>query len=405
MRSFKYFIVWLALVSCSPETDLQHDQAQAGASVANSGQSAGVSSSAQAGQLVDPPTGAVGIPTNLASLVVSFAEVVTATAGSLPFALRPDSGGSVSAQLGAAVSCAGTCYAIEPSGQLAPSTSYAVEILAGSLQFLDGKPIPAANLGSFTTDSSADLFAPRIQAFTVSAAEGCVSVHLAADEVVRAEVELGAGDAQASVTSDSLASTLDFAKRLPDLPPAVQAQAVTRIVDRAGNSTVSAPVVLDLPPQLPRIVITEVLANPAGSEITQEFVEIYNAGSESVALGGLRLADKSGSDVLPDSALPAGAYALLVPENYNAADGKDTAPRDGTLVLPLSGRLAGDGLSNTGEPVQLLSADGYVISQYGGWVDVSATGWSGMSVKRSSFDACDGPNAWSQTPTPATPGW
>ncbi len=405
MRTFQYSITWVALVSCSPETDLQHDQSQAAASAANSGQSAGPSSEAQVGQLVDPPSGAVGIPTNLASLVLSFPELVTAAAGSSPFALRPDSGDSVSAQLGAAVSCAGTCYATVPCGQLAPSTSYAVEILAGSLHFLDGKPIPAASLGSFTTDSSADLFAPRIEAFTVSAAEGCVRVHLAADEVVRAEVELGASDAQASVTSDSLASTLDFAKRMPDLPAAVQAEVVAQIVDRAGNSTVSAPVVLDLPPQLPRIVITEVLANPAGSEITQEFVEIYNAGGESVALGGMRLADKARSDVLPDAALPAGAYGLLVPRNYNDADGKDTPPRDGTLVLPLSGRLAGDGLSNTGELVQLLSADGYVISQYGGWVDVSATAWSGKSVYRISVDACDGPDAWSHTPSPATPGW
>jgi hypothetical protein len=122
-------------------------------------------------------------------------------------------------------------------------------------------------------------------------------------------------------------------------------------------------------------------------------------------LGGLRLADKAGSDVLPDAVLPAGAYALLVPENYDAADAKDTAPRDGTLVLSLSGRLAGDGLSNAGEMVQLLTADGYVVSQYGGWVDVSASAWSGKSVKRTSVDACDGPDAWSKTPSASTPGW
>jgi hypothetical protein len=405
MRSASFSILSVALLSCSPETDLQQQQGQAGSAKATSTQPSGISPDAQVGQLVDPPSGTVGIATNLASLIVRFPESVSAAGTASPFELRPDSGGSTLAQLGETVACDGVCYAARLNGQLAPSTSYAVEILPSSLQFLDGKPIPAASLGSFTTDGGADLFAPRIVAFTVSAAEGCLGVHLVADEVVRVEVALEAGDAQATVSPDGFAATLDFAERLPDLPASAQAQVVARIVDRAGNQTLSSSVALDLPPLLPRIVITEVLANPAGSETTQEFVEIYNAGSESAVLGGLRLADKAGSDVLPDAVLPAGAYALLVPENYDAADAKDTAPRDGTLVLSLSGRLAGDGLSNAGEMVQLLTADGYVVSQYGGWVDVSASAWSGKSVKRTSVDACDGPDAWSKTPSASTPGW
>jgi hypothetical protein len=95
----------------------------------------------------------------------------------------------------------------------------------------------------------------------------------------------------------------------------------------------------------------------------------------------------------------------LVPEGYDPAGGKDPAPREGTPIVRVPGRLAGDGLANTGEPVRLLTPDGFVISQYGGWVDVSATAWSGMSVKRSSPAACDCPDAWSKTPSPATPGW
>jgi hypothetical protein len=103
--------------------------------------------------------------------------------------------------------------------------------------------------------------------------------------------------------------------------------------------------------------------------------------------------------VLPEAFLPAGAYAVVVPEAYNAADGKDPAPRDGTLIVRVPGRLAGDGLANTGEPVRLLTAGGDVISQYGGWVDVSATAWSGKSVKRASPEACDSPDAWSKSPS------
>jgi hypothetical protein len=189
------------------------------------------------------------------------------------------------------------------------------------------------------------------------------------------------------------------------LPAGVRAEAVLRVVDRAGNSAFSLPVALDLPPRLSRLAITEVLANPAGSENTQEFVEIYNAGSEAQALGGLLLADKAGSDVLPEASLSAGAFAILVPEGYDPADGKDPAPREGTLIVRVPGRLAGDGLANTGEPVRLLTPDGFVISQYGGWVDVSATAWSGKSVKRSSPEACDSSDAWGKTPSSPTPGW
>jgi len=54
---------------------------------------------------------------------------------------------------------------------------------------------------------------------------------------------------------------------------------------RAGNSADSAAVALHLPPKLPRLVITEVLANPAGSEYTQEFVELENLEAEPVVAG------------------------------------------------------------------------------------------------------------------------
>jgi hypothetical protein len=158
------------------------------------------------------------------------------------------------------------------------------------------------------------------------------------------------------------------------------------------------------PPPLP-VVITEVLANPAGSENTQEFVELFNRGSAAVSLGGWTLEDKSGKDVLPEATLAPGAYALVVSDSFNPADGKDAAPADGTLLLHVPGRLAGDGLSNSGEPIRLRDASGQVVSQYGGWVDAGATSWSGSSTKRVSAEACDAPDAWSKTPSAPTPGW
>jgi hypothetical protein len=182
-------------------------------------------------------------------------------------------------------------------------------------------------------------------------------------------------------------------------------QATLRVVDRYGNVASSSPVAVALPPALPHLVITEVLANPAGSETTQEMVEIYNAGTEPVALGGLQIADKTGSDTLPDALLPTGGYAVVVGDKYDSADGKDPAPRGSTVLIQVSGRIGSDGLSNAGEAVRLLTPAGVVISQYGGWVDVSASAWSGQSVKRVDAEACDGPSTWSITPSAPTPGW
>jgi hypothetical protein len=405
MHPFKYLALCITWLACTPATDLQTEQAANPTPEATSGSLSNPEPDPLSPVLVEPPPSSVNLPTNLAVMVVRFTEEVQAAGADLPFTLRPASGDGLPLPLGQAVPCAGSCYQILPGSALVPSTLYTLEVLPSALQFLDGKPTPGGSAGSFTTGTQADSFAPRIEAFSVQVAEGCMSAHVAADELVRAEITVTAGDGQASISVADFATTLDPVERLPELPAGAHAEAVLRIVDRAGNSTLSAPVALDLPPQLPRLAITEVLANPAGSENTQEFVEIYNAGSDAVALGGLLLADKAGSDALPEVLLPAGAYAIVVPDAYNAADGKDPAPREGTVIVRVSGRLAGDGLANTGEPVRLLSASGFVISQYGGWVDVSATAWSGKSVKRSGPDACDSPDAWSNTPSSPTPGW
>ena len=405
MRPFKYLVLCWAFLTCTPATDLQKEQATVPTPEATSGSSSSSVPEPLSGVLVDPPAGSTALPTNLAAVVVRFTEQVQAAGADLPFMLRPATGDGMALPLAAASPCSGSCYLLQPSGTLETSMLYTLEVLPNTLQFLDGKPTPAGSAGSFTTGAQADVFAPRIEAFTVGVAEGCLSAHVAADEPVRVEIVVTAGDRQAVIAAGDFAATRDLAERLPELPAGVRAEVVLRIVDRAGNSATSAPAALDLPPPLPRLAITEVLANPAGSENTQEFVEIYNAGSDGEAFGGLLLADKAGSDALPEALLPAGAYAVVVSESYDAADGKDPSPRDGTLVVRVQGRLAGDGLANAGEPVRLLASGGSVISEYGGWVDVSATAWAGKSVKRASPEACDSPDAWSKTPSPPTPGW
>jgi hypothetical protein len=395
----------LIFLACNPETDLTNQRTTA-AGAEGGGQLPGSSGSPQSGQLIEPPSGSADIPTNLASVIVRFPEAVIATASDPAVVLQPSgSGAPVPLRQDSEVPCGGKCYAFLPAGDLAPATAYALKLPSEALHFLDGKPVPPGDAGSFATGASPDPFAPRIEAFSLQIAEGCAFIHLAADEGVRAQVALSSNGAEVALTSTTVAVSLDFAQRLPDFPADSHAQAVAQVSDRSGNSAASAPLSVALPAPVPPVVITEVLANPAGSETTQEFVEIYNRGSAPVALDGWALDSKAGKDALPAVIVAGEAYALVVGQGYDPVDEKDPAPAEGAVLVRVAGRLARDGLSNSGEGVRLLNPNGDVVSQYGGWVDTSATAWSGQSAKRVAVDACDGVDAWSKAPSPPTPGW
>ena len=400
-------VVWLIHVACSPSTDLGAERHVPSTTTVDGGRASDSGVVLGLPELVDPPPGTTQVPPNLAKVVLRFSEPVQLPDAGASLNLRASDGTEVALALGDGDTgpCSGTCYAALPAGALEATTSYVVEIGADALHFASGKPVPAGQVGSFTTADAPDAYAPLIVGFAMTLTEGCAQAQFATDELAWGQVIITAGDQVASLDLGAMATKFDLLTHLPDLPADVDAQAVARATDRAGNSADSAAVALHLPPKLPRLVITEVLANPAGSEYTQEFVELENLEADPVSLAGMLIEDKTGSDVLPDMAVPAGGFALIVAANFVADDGKDPVPRDGTVIVPVSGRIGADGLSNTGEPVRLVSADGVVISQYGGWVDVSATAWNGMSVNRVSVDACDQLSAWTNAPETPTPGW
>lgn len=405
MRTTTCTLSCLLLLGCTPDTDLRQVQSEAPPSETTNSSLSSPNADPLAGRLVEPPSGATDIATNLASLVVRFPEPVAPSGAAPPLLLRSATGAELPLALGEPVPCAQVCYQVALVGELAPASLHTLEVVAGGSQFLDGKPTPAGSAGVFTTAEGADQFAPRIVAFAAEVTAGCLSVHVASDEPVRADIVLAWADQTVPWQAGEVASVLDLSERLPPAAAGTSAQVVARVADRAGNEATSTPLVVPLPPPLPRVFITEVLANPAGSETTQEFVEIYNAGSEGVALGGLVIADKTGSDPLPEATLTPGTFAVIVAEKYDLAEGGDIPPRDGTLILRVPGRVGSDGFANSGEVVGLMTAGGDVISQYGGFVDVSPSAWSGKSIKRTTLEACDSPTAWTTTPSSATPGW
>jgi hypothetical protein len=152
------------------------------------------------------------------------------------------------------------------------------------------------------------------------------------------------------------------------------------------------------------VVITEVLADPLGAEPAQELVEIANAGDESVDLGGWTLADGAGSDAISaGTILGARQVALLVPENYDPAEGQDPAPAASALLVRLEGSLGGNGLMNSeAEPVELRDGTGIVVSAYRGECGKPKSGLSAARVLADLPEA--DPAAWPAAPAAPTPG-
>jgi hypothetical protein len=137
----------------------------------------------------------------------------------------------------------------------------------------------------------------------------------------------------------------------------------------------------------PHVVLNEVLANPAGAEPAEEWVELYNDGSESVSLGGFLLEDAGGRTLLPDASLDAGHFALIVPEAFLADDGVDPPPAPDAVLLrvPALGRA---GLSNEGEMLTLRAPTGMVVSTF-----PAMKTKNGVSTARFAPDAPDADSA------------
>jgi hypothetical protein len=254
-----------------------------------------------------------------------------------------------------------------------------------------------------------DLQPPALRAVTLSLAADCVRIRVEASEPVRARVRFTAtaDGAREERALGEGASLFDLAFRLPGLPPLADASARVTAADRAGHEAAAdAPAFrVPPPPRLP-LAITEVLANPAGPETSQEYVELRNLGAAPVSLAGLGIADDAARDPLPAVVLAPGAFALVVAAGFVEDDPAGAALRPGTALVRVPGRIGRDGLRQAGEVVRLVDGDGAVLSSYGGWVDTSRAAWSGHSVHRMPDQAaCDHPQAWTMAPAPPTPGW
>jgi hypothetical protein len=382
-----------ALCGCAPETDLT-SIAPSGGGVAGGGGPAGAT-------LVDPVAGAIDVPLNLAAVVVRFPAAVTW--GSEGLRVCDGAGGPIAAMPPADEPCdAGACYRVGLAGRLPPAASCKIVIGAGATDAA-GAPIAGGVVGIFEAAAEADETPPVIADLSIAAAGPCLTASFSTDEPASATIVLQAGGIETTSPGGVGQTRFDLALPLTALPADSAATIAVTAVDRAGNVASSSPLAFQTPPALPPIAITEVLANAAGPEPAQEYVELRNLGPDPVSLAGLRVEDSKGGDDLPAETLAPDGYALVVASGYDPSQGQDPAPRAGTLLLRVDSRIGADGLANGGELVRLMSGDA-VVSSYGGWVSVSASSWSGKGVHRLLQTACDRPDAWNRTPLDATPG-
>jgi hypothetical protein len=382
--------------ACMPATDLTN--------VTATGATPSIPTGPAGATLVDPAAGATGVPLNLAGVVVRFPAAVSWGMGGL--VVCNGQGAPVPASSPAETPCAdgstGACYRVDLAGRLPASASCAVSIAAGALD-ASGAPVAAGTIGVFEVADAPDVTPPVLSGVVVASAGPCLDVGFATDEPATGTVVIQAGEVELDTPAGAGATRFDIGIPLGGLPPSTAATVTVHAVDLAGNAAVSAPLAFMTPAALPPVAITEVLANPAGPEPQQEYVELRNLGDAEVSLAGLRLLDSKGGDDLPADMMAPGGYALVVTATYDPNEGSDPPPRAGTLLLRVDTRLGADGLSNSGEAVQLMMGDA-VVSSYGGWVSVSAGSWNGHAVHRLVQTACDSSSAWNHTPLAPTPG-
>jgi hypothetical protein len=166
------------------------------------------------------------------------------------------------------------------------------------------------------------------------------------------------------------------------------------------------------PIEVGSVVITEVMANPEGTESAGEYVEIVNIGSVSLEMEGWQFVDSSSAgndDFLTscqdgqEAILPPQGVALLVGRDFSAFDGI----KSGTLILCSQRRtITSRGLKNSaGEVLVLKDPGGQEICRYGGWLDLSSN--EGCSAQRLDWSKPDSAENWSifEDNECQTPGW
>lgn len=123
---------------------------------------------------------------------------------------------------------------------------------------------------------------------------------------------------------------------------------------------------LSTEPRLAPLVIAEVRADAVGPEPAQEYVELWNASSEALEIGGFRLSDAEDreGDALPATLrVEADARILVVADTFDPLAPQDVRPPPGATLARIGSSLGSSGLTNGGEPLFLRDTLGRRVAE------------------------------------------
>jgi hypothetical protein len=323
-----------------------------------------------------PPDGAVGIGVALPFAAVRFdGEVRGVESGvflegpdgfPVPSSARPASCTEIGWE-------GGQCALIVPGHTLVPGAVYRLRT-DDALRDATGVPVPPFEAW-FTTANEPDRDPPILGANARCAIDemalpvGCaltddmrILLRLHADEPIRVRA-LAAGR-----LFHGIGPRGEVDLDIEGLGPSTTVPIALEAIDAAGNvRTVEFDLATTEP--LPLIAITEVLADPYGSEPRQEWIEIANLGPTRVSLRGFAIADHPlarGDLIEGDHQLPPGGRALLVASEFDPTDrgegDRDPPIPPGVPLIRVDRALCNGGLSNAGEPLFLRDPAGRRIS-------------------------------------------
>jgi len=236
--------------------------------------------------------------------------------------------------------------------------------------------------------------------FCVGATSHGAAVRFGTDEVSTASALLSG---KAVFSEESF--TTDHWLAVHGLEPGRDHALEIDVKDASGNSSVKELEFSTLD-EAGSIVITEILMDPAGAEPAQEFIEVYNQGTESISLSGWMIDDNGDmdGDVLPDVSLAPGVVGLIVSDSFDANSAEDASPAPDSVMIMISGSLCSSGLKNdTGESVQLYDAAGGLMSAFPNLLGKHSEGCSAQRIDPGAPD--EDPANWQWDPqASSTPG-
>jgi len=308
------------------------------------------------------------------------------------------------------------CYFWPLQELLEPNTKYSLLVDADWIMGPGCIKLEPTLQSFFTTSSVIDVVAPSLTLTYTEMVGGCLAVGIIASEAVALGATLlcedgGGGSAFWSVSDYK--HVHNFSVPVHETCKGHPAWLNITGTDLAGNNTTLEAIELEEYPVTDGVIITEVLANPAGAEPGQEFVEILNVSDKLVNIEGWRFSDKldSEGDEIPTETLFPGEYGLLVAPNYDPYCGRDPNPHPNALLIYMDSTLGSRGLVNRGSPVYLRDALGNVVSALLESPDMSSSSDNGRSLELSLPKGCGMDVGWEKNPnqssTPGAPnsGW